>query len=350
MAARGAKAGKALKDAGRRIRVSVVGKNERSAQVAPLEFDSFAPDDPPIACKMRRSSLSSVCSVDNHAAGLGSRIKNSKMWDIIGMIMVGCLILLSMRVLVLKLTLVYFAGIFGWTDWNYKEWLLFLGFLNQLSGLALSGEVEMLRVLLFKFGGEDSKWTTENIEACDTYFHYLAYRTVEQLGRLKGIVLLFSLNSAQMQGLFQGHMRLKEQKAVRNKEIEMYQHLHDREGLIQMRDELLEVFHTMLRDHDRLLDEAAPEDKMDVLNKFQTKAIGALRLSAKAQEFIWEWEKVLLLEGAEVHDEDARRSKLHDDDSPAGRDLGGPSVKGSDPPAVLNLTCGDRAVEESLPV
>jgi hypothetical protein len=256
-------------------------------------------DDPELAV----GKLSSLGTPDHTASSISSKLKKTRMWDTIGMVLCCCLILLSMRVLVLKLTLVYFAGIFYWTEWNYKEWLLFLGFLNQLSGLALSGEVEMLRILLFKFGGEESKWDAETIEACDTYFHYLAYRTIEQLGRFRGIVLLFSLNSAQLQGLFQGHMRRKEQQAVRGKEIEMFQRLHDREALMEMRNELLTGFGNMLDDHDRLLREASKETKMEVLNLCQTQAVGGLRLAAKAQEFIWEWEKVLLLEKAPVHDQ-----------------------------------------------
>ena len=60
--------------------------------------------------------------------------------------------------------------------------------MNQISGLSLSNELETLRILLFKFGGEESNWTREAIQACDTYFRHFAARTVINEPRKRKLV------------------------------------------------------------------------------------------------------------------------------------------------------------------
>merc|ERR1712137_292223 len=102
------------------------------------------------------------------------------MGDIISIILCVIFIAAAFHVLLLKLSLIYFAGLFSpYGEWKIQEYILFFGFANQLSGLSLASEVEMFRVLLFKFGGEESVWTSEEIEACDIYLQYLAVQAVE---------------------------------------------------------------------------------------------------------------------------------------------------------------------------
>lgn len=264
----------------------------------------------PTASSVDSGSRSSVHSGKSEVATTSeSRIGDLRFWDFLGVVVCGVLILLSLQVLLLKLTIVYFAGLFAMWEWTYTEWMLLGGFLNQLGALSMSGEVEMLRILLFKFGGEESKWNSESIDACETYFHYLAYRSVEQLGPLKGMAVMWNLTSGHLQNLLQGHMRLNEQKAVRDQEVNMFQRLHDRSELEKMRDDLLNDFQQQQESmYDRLL--AAPVDqRLDCCNAIQTHSIGELRLAAKTQEFIWEWDKVLLLEAGckDVSEEFLRR-------------------------------------------
>jgi len=216
--------------------------------------------------------------------------------NMIGTLFCFFLIGVSIASFVVKFTLLYFVAIYPAAEWMIEEWFLFVGFINQLSGIALSSELEMLRVLLFKFGGEKSFWGSEQIEACSTYFHYLAARTVEQIGPLRGVILMWTLSSAELQSLFIGHMRTEEQSSVRHQEVEMFDVLHDKERLIEMRDGLVSDFAATQGSLNELLKLTSEHRRMEALNDAQKTAIGKLRLACRVQEFIWEWSKVELLE------------------------------------------------------
>merc|ERR1712050_426973 len=99
---------------------------------------------------------------------------------------------------------------------------MFVGFLNQLCSISMTSELEFLRILLFKFGGEDTHWSITEIEACRMYLHYFASRLVEQCGRRRALFVLWSMQSGDLQRLFQGKLRKKEQAAVRDEEIAMF--------------------------------------------------------------------------------------------------------------------------------
>merc|ERR1719387_1798766 len=84
----------------------------------------------------------------------------------------------------------------------------------------------------------------------------------------------------------------------------MFQHLTSREDLKRLRDELLEGSRADEATLDQALAETLPEKRMELLNRTQARAIGRLRLAARVQEHIWEWEKVALLEGKKVTEEE----------------------------------------------
>merc|ERR1719387_1983905 len=84
--------------------------------------------------------------------------------DLLGLLCCFILAVAGLHFLLVKLTMIYFAGLFHYTSWTFREWLTFGGFANQLSGIALSTETQMLRVFLFKFGGEDTTWQPAEIE------------------------------------------------------------------------------------------------------------------------------------------------------------------------------------------
>jgi len=216
--------------------------------------------------------------------------------NMIGTLFCILLICASIASFVIKFTPLYFVAIYPVGEWKIQEWILFIGFINQVSGIALSGELEMLRVLLFKFGGESGFWGSEQIEACSTYFHYLAARTVEQLGAARGLVLMWTLTSKELQKLLVGHTRAGQQAATRAQAVEMFDVLHDKERLEYMRDSLIDDFNRTQGSLNDVLQLAPYERRMEVLNDAQKNAIGKLRLACRAQEFIWEWSKVELLE------------------------------------------------------
>jgi hypothetical protein len=220
--------------------------------------------------------------------------------DVIGMLCCFVLAVAGLHFLLVKLTMVYFAGLFPYIKWTFREWLMFGGFANQLSGIALSTETQMLRVFLFKFGGEDTNWQSAEIEACSVYLHLFAMRLVEQLGCMRALMVFWTMTSADLQSLFQGKLRYLEQAAVRDEELEMMQKLDSREELDALRDSLLEGSKIVEASMEESLNEAVPSERMEVLQMCQARMIGQLRLAARVQEHVWEWRKVALLEECKV--------------------------------------------------
>lgn len=248
----------------------------------------------------RRGTLSSDIGVD---CGQDTDAIIRK-YNIVGLVVCVMLVGAAIMAMLWKLSLLYFACLYPMGEWDLTEWILFIGFINQVSGVSLSGELELLRILLFKFGGETTQWGSMQIEACATYFHYLATRTVEQLGIGRGIILLMTLTSAELQALFQGHMRQAEQASVRREEEEMFTALHNPENLKDLRDKLLTEFGSLQTLDLGVRTASDLEEGLHMCNTNQKKAIGLLRLAARTQEFIWEWSKVEMLESVLDPDQD----------------------------------------------
>eukprot|EP00928_Gymnodinium_smaydae_P045952 TRINITY_DN30589_c0_g1_i1.p1 TRINITY_DN30589_c0_g1~~TRINITY_DN30589_c0_g1_i1.p1 ORF type:complete len:565 (+),score=76.52 TRINITY_DN30589_c0_g1_i1:54-1748(+) len=246
-------------------------------------------------CWRARPKDRKVAPEQTNAAIMAKNL-SGRVSEIFGLLTVGFVVMLALHMLLVKLFMVYFAAIFSYYTWTFEEWLFFMGFVNQLSGLSLSTEIEMLRILLFKFGGEDTRWGLQQIEACGTYFQYFASRTVEQVGRVRSVVIFWSMASADLQSLFQGHQRLHEQVKVRNEAKEMFQKLKDPEQLVEMRESLLSNFQATQHTLNSTLRAAPTKERLKLLNELQTRAVGQLRLAARVQEHIWEWNKVELLE------------------------------------------------------
>jgi len=109
---------------------------------------------------------------------------------------------------------------------------------------------------------------------------------------------MWTMSSADLQSLFQGHQRLLQQNAVHADHIEMLQFLDDSEKLVSIRDQLLRNFQTSEDSLEQMLKLVPHEKHLQVLNFIQTRAIGELRLAAQVQEHIWQWKKVHVHEGS----------------------------------------------------
>uniref|UniRef100_A0A7S1WMV5 Uncharacterized protein n=1 Tax=Alexandrium catenella TaxID=2925 RepID=A0A7S1WMV5_ALECA len=106
-----------------------------------------------------------------------------------------------------------------------------------------------------------------------------------------------------MQSLLQGHQRLKEQSAVLGDAVELFERIADSNALVAMRDRLLRNFKSREEMLDQELEHVPAEQRLELLNFVQTRAIGELRLAAEVQEHIWQWKKVDLHGGFEPHSE-----------------------------------------------
>ena len=80
--------------------------------------------------------------------------------------------------------------------------------------------------------------------------------------------------------------------AVRKETIAMHQSLHSRSLLESLRTRLLRSASATFDTFDKQLEDIDDEKcRHDTCNRLQRKAAGELRLAAKVQEFIWQWEK-----------------------------------------------------------
>lgn len=127
-----------------------------------------------------------------------------------GIILYLALVCMSLQAMLMKLTVVSFAGLTSFNTWKHGEWIVVFGFMNQIAGLCWLEEVELHRLLLFKFGGEDAKWTQSEGHRCDMYFRFIAMKIVTGKigekgktfgGRLASLCTLFTLNADDMQKL-----------------------------------------------------------------------------------------------------------------------------------------------------
>lgn len=227
-------------------------------------------------------------------------------WDIFGLVLVISSIFLALHVLLMKLSLVYYAGLYYYSNWSLTEFWTFVGFVNQLGGLSMSRQVELLRTILFKFGGENSTWSATEIEACNAYFMFLAERIVQERDRFEGLAVLWSIDSDSLQQLFQGHARADMQAVVRPDTIRMFQSLHSKDALEALRDKLIasakRAYSTLdakikgrlnitIGSGNRPSKSESFKSPLDTVNHCMRKACGQLHLAAKVQEFIWQWEK-----------------------------------------------------------
>merc|ERR1719331_864898 len=237
-----------------------------------------------------KSARASVRIQDCHARQY-MRGKWQWFWTFAGIGAIAVLIMLALHVLLMKLTVIYFASMFNWHDWTWRECIAFLGFVNHLGGLGMSDENELLRVLIFKFAGEDSTWNEQEIEECDAYFQCLATEAMKQLGQVRGVGLLWTLSAEQLQRMLLGHQRAEQQDAVRHHEVSMWKCLDSKESLMHLRDKLIQGYRKDMEEFQAKTAKLPREQRLKRLNRIQRRAIGKLRLAAKVSEFIWQWEK-----------------------------------------------------------
>jgi len=120
-------------------------------------------------------------------------------------------IMLSFQAMLIKLTFVSFAALTSWETWRLADWLVAVGFLNQLAGLCWLEEVEMHRVLLFRFGGADAKWHWKECRQNVTYFRFLAMKITSgsAVGRAAALACMYTLRVDDIQKLLLSDQRDK---------------------------------------------------------------------------------------------------------------------------------------------
>lgn len=108
--------------------------------------------------------------------------------------------------LLVKLSIIHFVTVRTPSQWSLQEWLLAFGFINQLGGICHAEDIEMHRVLLFKFGGAASEWDENACRVVVGFLHLLAKKVAEGRiganGRMHTIAALCSLTSDHVQMLF----------------------------------------------------------------------------------------------------------------------------------------------------
>lgn len=200
----------------------------------------------------------------------------------------ACLVvgIISLCSLLNKLKIISFAGDKALGDWTRPEFIVFLGFVNQLGGLVRASEVEMHRVLLFKFGGEHSSWQQSEIDACSFYFSCLAERMVADLKLFNGIVMMSVFSSTDLQWLLLGKNREEQCQAVRAERLEMLSVLSDEGKLKDLLRRLIDSFQV-----NRVKYDTDIANDLEEFRAREIKNMGKLRLAANVAEFVSDYSR-----------------------------------------------------------
>jgi len=154
----------------------------------------------------------SDCSSDDtdHEDDVGPPHPCARFMMFVGAIFYLMVVAMSCQAMLMKLTIISFAGLTSFDTWNVNEWVVVLGFLNQIAALCWLEEVEFHRLLLFKFGGPDALWGQRECHRCDMYFRFLAMKIITGkigekgktfTGRLAVLCTLYTLNADDVQKL-----------------------------------------------------------------------------------------------------------------------------------------------------
>lgn len=127
--------------------------------------------------------------------------------------------------ILVKINLIHFAMIDSVRYWTLTQWLQMLGFANQLAGICMAEHLDMQRLLLFKFGGADSKWSDNDARTAVGYFHLLAKKIVEGriggVGRISALAAMCTLTADDMQKLLFNPWMHRSIKQSRDKRYEL---------------------------------------------------------------------------------------------------------------------------------
>jgi hypothetical protein len=149
------------------------------------------------------------------------------------------------------MTAVHFASVTSFYKWDKYEWFMVGGFLNQIAGVAWVDEIEVIRIMLFKFGGTDGKWNWEKSRICAEYmrlvvkkvasvhgflhrFHHNHYTWFpETLYRIKAIGVLANIDATGLQLMMQSPERERYLSERREGALHRYENYYDDEELTQ---------------------------------------------------------------------------------------------------------------------
>jgi len=255
-------------------------------------------------------------------------------------VMYVALFLISFQSLLVKMTALHFATIVGFTEWDIHHWILFMGFVNQVSGAVTMEEEELSRLFLFIYGGSNAKWDQTEFLAVAEFMSLVAEKVIvgkigEEKGCLAAISVLSSFEANQLQrlllcplrenriiqGMDQRHQMLEhlnvsdETNKVFLKELFDAQDLHqdgDTEGaatkLKKAKDKRINF---LKKERDSLLDHARDDSLPDTHNTPQSATI---KLAAEVQDYI---EDVVDLEFSD-HAEDVEEMDDVECDSDSG--------------------------------
>lgn len=110
---------------------------------------------------------------------------------------------------------------------------LFFGFVNQLAGACFVDEMEIHRILLFKFGGSDSHWSSNQCHSCSAYLRLLGKKVVEgKLGRspLRATAAMSTFTSDDIQKLLISPDRESEMMDCRDRRYNLLKEIFVDEG------------------------------------------------------------------------------------------------------------------------
>jgi hypothetical protein len=91
------------------------------------------------------------------------------------------LLFVSFQGMLLKLSSIHFAPVTNSLEWTASEWLLVLGFFNQLATAVNPNIVEVHRMLMFLFTGADPVWTKHQCITAHAFFRVLGRRITDGL-------------------------------------------------------------------------------------------------------------------------------------------------------------------------
>jgi len=185
---------------------------------------------------------------------------------------------MSFQALLVKLTAIHFASVRSFYTWDLYEWFLVGGFLNQLAGVCFVEEMELHRILLFKFGGTGAQWDWKKCRACTGYLALLSKKITtgwiadkrhSSTPRLSALAVIATIDSLSIQML------------LLSPEREIHLEKTRREDQTDSKSERHEMFESLFDrrqgEYEKLLSDDSPENPLeqdpDKLQEFAAVAI-----------------------------------------------------------------------------
>jgi len=183
-----------------------------------------------------------------------------------GVVVYVGLVCMSAQAFLMKLTMMSYAALTSFDTWSLQQWIAAAGFMNQLAGLAWLEEVEMHRILLFKFGGPNAEWSHKEVFRCDCYFRFLAMAvTGGKIGkggeylknRMKVLAVLYTMNADDIQKL---SVSAEREEHIEKERVQRYEHFKE-----LFADAQVDEFREALKTYGMNKDTMAKKDAAEIL-------------------------------------------------------------------------------------